>query len=124
MHVIYHIFAVPSPSVIVIVPDTQIVGQSLSMECVMTAVRGIASRIDILWRSDGVEIKKTIGAVFTSSTVSSILYRDFYNISLLTTAEESRIYQCEGVINTAPHLTAESNITLDVFGKKLMKLHL
>ena len=86
----------------------------------MTTVRGITSRIDIVWRSDGVEIKKTIGAVVSSSTISSILYRDFYNISLLTVAEEGRVYQCEGVINTTSNLTAESSITLDVFGKQLM----
>ena len=123
-YVIYLIYAVPSPSVILTAADTQIVGQSLSMECIMTTVRGITSRIDILWRSDGVEIKKTIGAIVSSSTVSSILYRDFYNISLLTTTEEGRLYQCEGMINTTPNLTAESSTTLDVFGKQLMNLHL
>ena len=124
MYVIYLIYAVPSPSVILTAADTQIVGQSLSMECIMTTVRGITSRIDILWRSDGVEIRKTIGAIVSSSTVSSILYRDFYNISLLTTTEEGRLYQCEGMINTTPNLTAESSTTLDVFGKQLMNLHL
>ena len=88
------------------------------MECIVTTVRGITSRIDIIWTSDGAEIKKIIGGIVSSSTISSILYRDFYNISLLTIAEEGRVYQCEGVINTTPHLTAESSITLDVFGKQ------
>ena len=83
----------------------------------MTTVRGISSSIDIIWSSDGVEIKRTIGASASSLTNSSILYRDFYNISLLTTAEEGRVYQCEGVINTTPNLIAESNISLDVIGK-------
>ena len=113
----YFLFClVPPPSVMLVVPDIQIVGQSLSLEFVMTTVRGISSSIDIIWTRDGVEIKRTTGANITSSTSSSILYRDFYNISLLTTAEEGRIYQCKGVISATPNLTAESSTTLDVVG--------
>ena len=107
----------PPPSVILKEPDIQTVGESLSLECIVTTVRGISSRIDVIWRSGGVEIQRTIGARISSSTSSSIIYRDFYNISLLTTAEEGRVYQCEGVINAAPNLITESNITLDVVGK-------
>ena len=98
------------------VPDIQAVGQSLSLECIVTTVRGLSSSIDIIWTSDGVEINRTSGARTDYSTSSSILYRDFYNISLLTTAEEGRVFQCEGVINTTPNLTAESSTTLDVVG--------
>ena len=98
------------------VPDIQAVGQSLSLECIVTTVRGLSSSIDIIWTSDGVEINRTSGASTGSSTSSFTLYRDFYNISLLTTAEEGRVFQCEGVINTTPNLTAESSTTLDVVG--------
>ena len=111
MHII-----VPSPDVMLVVPDIQAVGESLSLECIVATVRGLSSSIDIIWTSDGVEIKRTSGANISSSTSSSIVYRDFYNISLLTTAEEGRVYKCEGVINTTPNLTAESSITLDVVG--------
>ena len=99
------------------VPDMQTIGESLSLECIVTTVRGITSRTDVIWRSGGFEIQRTIGARISSSTSSSIVYRDFYNISLLTTAEEGRIYHCEGVINTSPNLITQSNITLDVNGK-------
>ena len=87
----------------------------------MTTVRGISSRVDIIWSSNGVEIKRIIGASISSSINSSILYKDFYNISLLTTAEESKAYQCEGVINATPNLTIESSILLDVTGKYKIK---
>ena len=113
--VVLHI-VVPSPNVMLMVPDIQAVGQSLSLECIVTTVRGLSSSIDIIWTSDGVEINRTSGASIGSETSSSILYRDFYNISLLTTAEDGRAYQCEGVINTTPNLTAESSTTLDVIG--------
>ena len=110
-------FSVPSPGVILKVPDMQIVGQLLSLECVVVTTRGITSTIDIIWSSDGVDIENTIGATVSSSDNSSIVYKDFYNILLLTTTEDGRVYNCKGVINTTPNLTAESNITLNIIGK-------
>ena len=101
---------------IVKVPDILIAGQSLSLECIVTTVRGISSSVDIIWTSDGVEIKRTIGASISSSTITSTLYRDFYNISLLTTAEEGKVYQCLGVVSAIPNLSSENSITIDVFG--------
>ena len=101
---------------IIKVPDSLTAGQSLSLECIVTTVRGIMSRIDVVWTSDEVEIKKTIGANISSSTNSSILYRDFYNISLLTTAEEDKVYRCIGIVNAIPNLNSETSITIDVFG--------
>ena len=83
----------------------------------MTTVRGIISKIDILWSVDGVEIKMISGAVISSTTNSSMLYKDFYNISLLTTADEGKAYQCEGVINATPNLTVKSSLLLDVTGE-------
>ena len=97
-------------------PDILTAGQSLLLECIVTTVRGLSSSTDIIWNRDGVEIKRTLEASISSSTSSSILYRDFYNISLLTTAEEGRVYQCVGVVNTIPNLSSESSITIDVFG--------
>lgn len=107
---------VPSPSVMLKVSDLQTVSQSLSLECVVSTVRGITSTIDIVWSSDGVEIKRITGASISSSTNSSIQYRDFYSISSLTTNDEGRVYQCEGVINTTPNLTAKSSTKLDITG--------
>ena len=116
-------YLVPPPGVMLKVPDVQAVGQSLLLECTVTTVRGIMSRIDVIWRSDGLEIKRIIGTTISSSTSSSVVYRDFYNISLLTTAEEGRVYQCEGVINTTPSLITENNITLNVIGKYVSNMH-
>ena len=87
----------------------------------MTTVRGVISKIDIIWSSNGVEIKKISGAAISSSTNSSILYKDFYNISLLTTADEGKVYQCEGVINATPRLTVKSSLLLDVTGEYVTK---
>ena len=108
---------VPDPLVKVYGPSNQTVSHSLTLECSVTTVRGITSRVDIVWSNNGVEIAKTIGASINSSTNNSVIYKDFYSISQLNTTEDGEVYQCEGIINTIPNLTSESSITLDLIGR-------
>ena len=50
------LYLVPTPdSVNVTVISTQTVGQPLSLECSVIAIRDITSRVDIVWNSNGVE---------------------------------------------------------------------
>ena len=49
-------FLVPTPTVSVTAPKNQMVGQSLIVQCEVTTVRGITSRVDIVWSSDGTEL--------------------------------------------------------------------
>ena len=74
------------------------VGQSLLLKCDITTVRGITSRIDIVWSSDGLELKRTDRINMSSMTNYSILYTDMYVISQLSTADEERTYDCTAVI--------------------------
>ena len=46
---------------IVNAPNTQIVGQSLTLQCEVTTVRDITSRIDIAWSSGGMELQRING---------------------------------------------------------------
>ena len=80
-------------------------------------VRGITSRVDIVWRSGGTELERMIGLSVSSTTINTAVYRDSYTIPLLSTTNDSRAIQCEVVINTSPPVMANSNITLDVTGK-------
>ena len=112
---------VPSPSVMLKVLGMQTVGQLLPMECIVTTVRGITSRLDIEWSSDDIEVKKTLGVNVSSLTNIFMVYRNLYNVSLLTTAEEGKAYKCKGVINTNPSIITESSIILDVIGMYVHK---
>ena len=98
-------------------PNTQIVGQSLTLECSVTAVRGITSRVDIIWRRDGTELNRTND---TSSAMmdSSLIYTDTYTISQVNTTD--RAYECIVVINASPVVMATGNVTLDVMGECIM----
>ena len=107
---------VPTPTVSVTAPSNQIVGQSLTLQCEVTTVRGITSRVDIVWSSDGTELEM-MNDVSSTTMDNSLVYTDSYTISQLSTNDESRVMQCEVVINASPPVMASDSITLDVTGE-------
>ena len=96
-------------------PNTQIVGQSLTLQCEVTTVRGITSRVDIVWSSGGTELER-MNNVSSTTMDNSLVYTDSYTISQLSTTDEGRVIQCEVVINADPLVMANDSITLDVTG--------
>ena len=108
--------SVPTPTVSVTAPNTQTVGQSLTLQCEVTTVRGITSRVDIVWSSDGAELER-MNNVVLSTIGNSLVYTDSYTISQLSTTDNLRVIQCEVVINTSPSVMASDSITLDVTGE-------
>ena len=96
--------------------NNQTVSQSLSLECSVTTVRGITSRADIVWRSNGIELRRTEGVNGSFTSHSSVTYTDYYNAFQLNTSDDDRVYQCEVSLNTIPLRMADGNITLDVTG--------
>ena len=110
------LFTVPTPTVSVTAPNTQTVGQSLPLQCEVTTVRGITSRVDIVWSSGGTELQRMNG-VSSTTMDNSLVYTDSYTISQLSTDDEGRMIQCEVVINASPLVMASNSITLDVTGE-------
>ena len=96
-------------------PNTQIVGQSLTLECSVTTVRGITSRVDIVWsRSYDLQLEPIEGSNTNYTTETSITFMSVYTIPLLSTTDDGRVYECEIVINTSPPVMATASVTLDV----------
>ena len=112
-----HIPLVPLPSVTIYAPDNQIVGQSLTLQCNATTVRGITSRVDIVWSSNGVELKQTRNATVISIHEHSELYLDSYYMTLLSTTDDGRELKCKIVIIATPAITTANNAILHVTGK-------
>ena len=107
---------VPTPNVTVTAPNTQIVGQSLTLQCNGITVRGITSRVDIVWNSNGTELER-MDNVSSTTMDNSLVYTDSYTISQLSTTDEGRVIQCEVVINASPSVMASDSTTLDVTGE-------
>ena len=95
-------------------PDVQTVGQSLTLQCNGTTVRGITSTVDITWRSNSV-------ALSTSSIPTTmgdlVVYRVSYTISQLSTANDNERYNCRLTINSSPEITINNPFRLDVTGE-------
>ena len=90
-------------------------GQSLTLQCEVTTMRGITSRVDIVWSSGGLELQRMDNLSLTMIS-NSLVYTNSYNISQLNTTDDGRVIQCEVVINASPLVMASDSITLDVIG--------
>ena len=80
--------------------SNQTVGQPLTLQCDVATVRGITSRVDIVWSSNGTEVERIEGVNISSITSSTALYTGTYTLSLLRTSDDDKVYQCEVVINS------------------------
>ena len=114
-----HFALVLPPTVSVTDPATQFLNESLTLQCNVTTVRGITSRVDIVWSSGGTELERMDG-VSSNTMNNSLVYTDSYTISQLSTTDDGRMIQCEVVINASPLVMGSDSITLDVNCKYLM----
>ena len=85
-------------------------------------MRGITSRVDIVWSSNGSILKVIQGLNHSSTSNTSVLYTDTYVISQLSTTDEGRNFQCEISINGTSLVKVSNEVTLNVTGKSL-QLH-
>ena len=114
----YILYLVPTPGTVnVTVVKPQTVGQQLTLECDVTTVRGITSRVDFVWSSDGSELERTEGVNNSIATNYSMLYTEFYVIPQLSTLDAGRTITCHVFINAMSPVTANDSITLNVTGK-------
>ena len=81
------------------------------LRCEVTTVRGITSKVDIVWSSGGTVLRRINGT--TASTINNLqVYSNYYSIKLLRTSDKSRVIQCEGIIQATPSVSSTNNITL------------
>ena len=103
--------------------NDQIVGQPLTLDCQVSTVRGITSRVDIVWSSNGEELDITEGKNISSKTNKSMSFTDIHVIQQLSTADEGREYQCEVFIDTQSPVKATDSVILNVTGKYVCIYH-
>ena len=110
-------FLVSAPTVNIRALENQTVGQLLTLQCELAITSdGVARSVHIVWRSDGTVLRRMDNV--SSTTIStSLVYRDSYTISQLSTTDDGRVIQCEANIIEATSMFYPSNITLDVIGK-------
>ena len=99
--------------------NNQTVGQPLILECSVTAIRDINSRVDFVWISNGTELERVEGVTGESSANNLAVYTDYYIIPQLSIADNNSLYTCEVIINRSPltSLSATGNFTPNITGK-------
>ena len=95
--------------------NTQTVGQSLTLLCKISTVRGVTSGVNILWRIDG-KVSREINFTTAIMLNNSQVYTDSYTITQLSTTDNGKVYQCIAVITSSTLLMANDSVTLDVIG--------
>ena len=108
---------VPEPEVTVTTPNNQTVGQSLTLECSVTAMRGITSRVDIIWSRNSNEVERMEGVSVSSTVGNMAIYKDTYTISQLSTTDRGIEYECTVMINANSVVRATDSVALDVTGE-------
>ena len=100
----------------------EVVGQSLALQCNVTAMSGFTSIVDIVWSRDGVEVNRTNNSLAITTMDGSLLYTDSYVIPMLSTSDNTREYECMAVIYTNPQTVVSDSFTLNVDGEYYMYL--
>ena len=111
---------VPTPIVMVTAPNTQIVGQSLELNCDVNITRGITSEVDIVWGTETIKLNRTddVNLILIEGTVFT--YTSTYTIEQLSTSDKDRVYYCELVINSVSPVVVNDSILLNVTSKLCM----
>ena len=106
---------------IISAPNNLTTGQTVALNCSIVAVRGIASRVDIVWYDNGIQVRRMDNITASIINGTATVYRDSLNISSLTKRHDDRAYSCQAVINSEPLTISFSSIRLNVTCKFITK---
>ena len=119
-------FTVPNPFVQMTIFDNETlenetlgnltIGDPLTLDCTVTAVRGISSSVDIIWTTGG-RVVRRVEDIMADIENDSAIYIDSFEISSLSTIDNGREYQCTVVINASQLIYSSDQFTLIFTGK-------
>ena len=87
------------------------IGDPLTLDCSVTAVRGISSSVDIIWATGRRELRR-VNNVTADIENDYAIYADSFEISSLSAVDNGREYQCTVVINADQPVYSSDEITL------------
>ena len=87
------------------------IGDPLTLDCTVTAVRGISSSVDIIWTTGG-RVVRRVDNITADVENDSAIYTDSFEISSLSAIDNGREYQCTVVINVSPPVNSSDQIVL------------
>lgn len=91
---------------------SQHIGSPLSLECVVTTVRGITSEVDVVWKINNTKIMKRFDGNVTEERTSYVYY--YNGDTNLNPSDRNTVYQCQVIINTTPLINKTGAITISM----------
>ena len=112
------LFTVPRPVVEVTSIDTVEYGKAATLECNVITVRGITSRVDIIWMTGyfNTVVKRRVD-VTASIVGNSAVYADHLMTPPLSVNDNGRVYYCTVNIIATSVINSSDNIVLSFNGK-------
>ena len=87
------------------------IGDPLTLDCTVTAVRGISSSVDIIWTTGG-RVVRRVDNITADIENDYAIYTDSFEISSLSAIDNGREYQCTVVINANLPVNSSDQLTL------------
>ena len=87
------------------------IGDPLTLDCTVTAVRGISSSVDIIWTTEGRVVRRVYNITADIENDYAI-YTDSFEISSLSAIDNGRKYYCTVGINSYQPVDSSDLITV------------
>ena len=112
---------VPTPLVLITINDNKTmrnltIGDTPTLDCTVTAVRGISSSVNIVWTTGGIELRR-VDDITADVVNDSAIYTDSFEISSLTAIDNGREYQCTVMINATQPVNSSDQFILILDGE-------
>ena len=88
-----------------------IIGDPLTLDCTVTAVRGICSSVDIIWTTGG-RVVRRVDNITADIENDSAIYTDSFEISSLSAIDNGTEYRCAAMINASQPVYSSIQVTL------------
>ena len=92
------------------------IGDPLTLDCTVTAVRGISSSVDIVWTTGG-RVVRRVDNITADIENASAIYTDSFEILSLSAIDNGREYQCTVVIDAYNPISSSDQVILSFPGK-------
>ena len=117
IHYCVCIFTLVPTAINLIGPNNIMVGEQLSLQCVVGTVENIMNRVDIVWRRDGTQLIQRTNNITGNIMSGSVVYSDLYMFGALATSDNGTVVECEVVINVEPPVRNTATTVIVVVGK-------
>ena len=97
------------------------IGDPLTLDCTVTAVRGISSSVNIIWTTGGIELRR-VDNITADEVNDSAIYTDSFEISSLSAIDNGREYRCTVMINATQPVNSSDLYQLTFSGEYFFML--